>query len=490
MTSKRALLLLAAVLLGGLGLLVVLALVFIPRYIEREVVERARASGVELEFEELDYGWEWATLTTVRARLIGVDGIELGIDTLEAELTDQELTSVAMTGVKLDAQGSAPALAVSLGAWSKRYPETYALPLSATGVSVVYRPEPGVAPWLELSQGTLASTSVGSVFVSNESRVAGAAVGRIGATWSATATSVALGLGESELGKAPLRVDVDASANPKLRLRLASTPLERLAAPFAIQLPVKDVSGSADVELAFSSREAATPASGSAHFELKGFIPPHPVELDGFVFGDTTTFDTKFSVNPTMTELTLTESRVVAGRFELKGGGAITRDATTARAVLDLSGALPCDALAQAATESRLRRLLDLATTKKAGAAARRLIGGSVGVRVRLSADVRNLAQAKVERSIGIGCGLKPVTLEELLSIGESLLPEELSKLPEELGKLGAAVGPLPPLGSSFALPPGLPPLPSNLPTFKLPSALPKLPELEFKVPPKSSASP
>ena len=73
MTSKRALLLLAAVLLGGLGLLVVLALVFIPRYIEREVVERARQSGVEIEFEELDYGWEWATLTKVRARLTETD---------------------------------------------------------------------------------------------------------------------------------------------------------------------------------------------------------------------------------------------------------------------------------------------------------------------------------------------------------------------------------------------------------------------------------
>jgi hypothetical protein len=489
MSAKRALLLLAAVLVAGLGLLVVLAVVFVPRLVEREVVERAREQGVELEFEELDFGWEWATLTTVRARLIGVEGVEIAIDTLEAELEDTELTSVAMTGVKLDAQGSVPALVVSLGAWSKRYPDTYALPLSAKGVSVVYRPQAGAAPWLELAGGTLASTSVGAVFVADDSKLAGAAVGRIGAAWSATASSVALGLGESELGKAPLRVDVDAGANPKLRLRLVSTPLDKLAAPFAIQLPVKDVSGSADVELAFGSREAVAPVGGSAHFELKGFIPPHPVELDGFVFGDTTTFDTKLAIDPTLTEITLSESRVVAGRFELKGGGSIRRDATTAQALLDLSGALPCDALAQAATESRLRRLLDLATTKKAGAAARRLIGGSVGVRVRMQADIRNLADAKVERSIGIGCGLKPVTLEELLSIGESLLPEELSKLPEDLGKIGEAAG-LPPLPSALPLPSGLPPLPSALPTFKIPSALPKLPEIEFKVGPASSAKP
>jgi hypothetical protein len=489
MSAKRALLLLAAVLVAGLGLLVILAIVFVPRLVEREVIERARAQGVELEFEELDFGWEWATLTTARARLIGVDGVEIAIDSLEAELEGTELTSVAMTGVKLDAQGSVPALAVSLGAWSKRYPETYALPLSAQGVSVVYRPQAGAAPWLELAGGTLASTSVGAVFVANDSKLAGAPVGRVGAAWSATASSVALGLGESELGKAPLRVDVDAGANPKLRLRLVSTPLDKLAAPFAIQLPVKDVSGSADVELAFGSREATSPVGGTAHFELKGFIPPHPVELDGFVFGDTTTFDTKLAINQALTEITLTESRVVAGRFELKGGGVIRRDATTAQAVLDLSGALPCDALAQAATESRLRRLLDLATTKKAGAAARRLIGGSVGVRVRLQADIRNLAAAKVERSIGIGCGLKPVTLEELLAIGESLLPEDLSKLPEDLGKIGEAAG-LPPLPSALPLPSGLPPLPSALPTFKIPSALPKLPEIDFKLGPAPSAKP
>lgn len=490
MSAKRALLLLAVVLGVGIGLLVILALVFVPRYVEREVVERARAQGVELEFEDLEFGWEWATLTTVRARLIGVEGVEIAIDTLEAELEGTALTSVALTGVKLDAQGSAPALAVSLGAWSKRYPETYALPLSAKGVAVVYRPQAGAAPWLELNSGTLASTSVGAVFVADDSRVAGARVGRIGATWTTGASSVALGLGESELDKAPLRVDVDGGASPKLRLRLASTPLERLAAPFAIQLPVKDVSGSADVELAFGSKDAETPAGGSARFALKGFIPPHPVELDGFVFGDTTTFETKLAMNRELTLITLTESRVVAGRFELKGGGSIRRDPTTARALLDLSGALPCDALAQAATESRLRRLLDLATTKKAGAAARRLIGGSVGVRVRLEADVQNLAAAKVERSIGIGCGLKPVTLEELLAIGESLLPEELSKLPEELGKIGAAAGQLPPLGSGLPLPPGLPPLPSGLPTFKIPSALPKLPEIDFKIGPANSAKP
>ena len=34
---------------------------------------------------------------------------------------------------------------------------------------------------------------------------------------------------------------------------------------------------------------------------------------------------------------------------------------------------------------------------------------GSVAVRVRLSADTRNLANATVEPTIGVGCGLAPI---------------------------------------------------------------------------------
>jgi hypothetical protein len=105
--------------------------------------------------------------------------------------------------------------------------------------------------------------------------------------------------------------------------------------------------------------------------------------------------------------------------------------------------ALPCDALAGAAAETQLGQLLGKTLGKLAGRAAKDLVGGSVAVRVKIEADSRDLPNAKVTRTIGVGCGLKPLKLDI-----------DLSKLPP--------------------LPSGLPPFPSGLPP--LPSGLPPLP--------------
>jgi hypothetical protein len=104
-------------------------------------------------------------------------------------------------------------------------------------------------------------------------------------------------------------------------------------------------------------------------------------------------------------------------------------------------------------------------------------VGGSVGVRLQVDASTSNLPGGKVERSIGIGCGLKPLTLEDLRALGDELFRGELSKLPEELGKL---------------LPPGAPPIPSSLPSSlpPIPSGFPSSFRIEFPTapPPRSSA--
>src|SRR5690606_24932783 len=111
---------------------------------------------------------------------------------------------------------------------------------------------------------------------------------------------------------------------------------------------------------------------------------------------------------------------------------------------LDLRGNLPCDSLAGAAAESELGKVLGKTLGKMAGQAAKKVIGGSVAVRVRIDADTRDLPGAKVTPSIGIGCGLKQLKIDI-----------ELPKLP--------------PLPSGIpALPSGFPP-PPPIPTFSFP---------------------
>jgi hypothetical protein len=475
LNAKRLLLVLAGLAFVGLVAIAIAAFVLVPAYVEREVKRRATEKGVELEIGKLEYGWEWVTLRDTRARLTEVGALALHFDTVEIELDGSDLASLTLEGVDATATGSLPVVALELGAWSKRFPSTYALPLSASGISFAWRPSASEDPWLSLSGGTLAKTSAGTAFAAEKARVAGADIGRVGATYAATGSSVALGFGETELAKAPLRLDAEQTPRPKLTLTLAPVPLERMAGPFAMALPVKDVIGSGKVTFDFASRDSMVPTGGHARLELEGYIPPHPVEIDGFVFGNVTVLETDFRFGSGLRDMALEKTSVTAGKFVLNGSGSVTSTADVARVQLDLTGTLPCDSLASAAAESRLGRLLGRTAGKKAGIAALRLVGGSVAIRVQIDASTQNLPEAKVERSIGVGCGLKPLTLEDLRALGDELFRGDLSKLPEELEKL-LPQGPLP-------IPSRLPPIPSGFPSaFRIPTSFPA-------PPPRPSAS-
>jgi hypothetical protein len=479
----RALVLLGAVLLVLSILLGAVALVLVPRYIAREATRRAREHGIELELGTLDYGWEWAAISNAKARLVGVSGVVLRIDQLVVDLDGTSVTRLDFVGLGVEADGSLPALLLDVSAWTKRFPSAYALPLSAQKVSVAWRPEAGQAPWLEIDGGTVATSAAGTVVVAEHTKVAGIDIGRSGTNWTAKQSSVALGLGESELAKAPLRLDADLSVQkPRVTVTLAPTALDRLAGPFAVALPIQGVTASSTLTLEFPSQEASLPESGLVKLTLDGWIPPHPPELDGFVFGRTTTVESKLSFAPDGKTLTLSETSVTAGKFVLSGGGTLTREPDALEVALVLNGALPCDALASAAAESRLGRLLGRLSGQKGGRLAKQVVGGTVAVRVTIQGTTKDLAGAKVERTIGIGCGLRPLTLEDLRALGDTLLAADLAKLSAELEKLtGLPKGTLP-------VPP---PLPSSLPALRPPS-FPILPEFPLLPPPtaKPTAKP
>jgi hypothetical protein len=121
--------------------------------------------------------------------------------------------------------------------------------------------------------------------------------------------------------------------------------------------------------------------------------------------------------------------------------------------------------------------------------AARDWLKGSVSVLIRIKADTRDMANAKALRTIGMGCGLKPLPIPNLAELAKELeaaLPELGAGLPP----LGSGLPPLgsglPPLGSGL---PQLPKLPSGLPPF--PSGLPPLPKIDIQVgKPKDTAKP
>jgi hypothetical protein len=408
--------------LGVLGSALVIGavLVYAKPLVEYLVTTRAERHGVTLKFQDLDFGWGWVTFDRAEFRLLGVQGIQGKAERVTVHL--QGFTPVQATGqgVRLDAEGALVTLVLELSRWIQRYTLALRFQLEARDMQAVWRERPGVPPWLSMSQGELLPTATGVRLRAAQAVVAGARLGGFSAGWDVNDSYLDLGLGDPVATRAPIRLVVyHAVLRPTVDLTLRPLPLDRLAQPFGLALPVKNVSLSGAARLAFPPRAESGAIEGVTSIKLVGWVPPHPPELDGFVFGNETSFDTRLSIAPDYQTVTLTQSRVKAGAFVLRGGGSIHRYDHYARTLLDLRGELPCASLANAMAESTLGRVLG----PLLGRAAELAVKGSVAVLVQVDADTRNLAGAKVVRTLGIGCGLHPVSIPGVGQIDLSKLP-------------------------------------------------------------------
>ena len=454
---------------------VVVALRLIEPMVRREVVAQAKAYGVViLAIRELDYGRGFVRLGNTDFELEGVSGVRGTARKIEIALDGKKPTKLEVDGVELMFEGSAARLAFELSQWTRRHPEVYRLPVTAKNMRIGWSAPPGSKPWVVVEGGSLWPSPVGGRFEASRMLVEGVDTGKLIVTWIADQALVGLGLGSDDPKNAPVRLEVHHAAKPPTAsITLTPMALERLSGPFGMALPIENVTVSGKADVVFVPKQNVDGLEGSALLELDGFVPPHPPELDGFVFGNKTTVTTKYAVSDDRKHVTLSDSLVQAGSFKLKGGGEIRRQEDHATIALDLSGSLSCKELAAANAESYLGRMI----APLARRAARDFLTGSVAVFVKIRADSRDLAAAKVLRTIGVGCGLRPLNLDDVVKLANELgttLPGLVGLPP--LPPLGSA---LPPLGSS--LPPlgsALPPIPSGLP--RIPSSLPPLPRLEL----------
>jgi hypothetical protein len=488
--------------LAGAGLW--LALRSVEGKVREHVVAEAKKRGFELSFDELRRDGNVITLSVVTVRPVGVRGVAATVAQVEATVsgldwkslllggTDQvELTSLEARAPFVRVLGSAPSLALELTQWSERYPSAYDLPAKATDVSLAWRASESVEPWAVLTGGTVSRTTSGGRFEASGASVLGRPLGAVGSRWSKETGRIALELGEAEGKPAPVRVDIQLDEkNPSATVELRPTLLRDLSGALGSSLQLENVMAQAKATLKLPPELAAVPVPGQLHVELIGYVPPHPVELDGFVFGDRTTLDTDFEVAADQKSVKLSNTRAAAGAFVLTGDGEVQRGADHAVARLRLGGRLPCVALASAAADTRLGQHWSTFAKQL----AKKNLEGTVAVTVNVEADTRDLSQAKMVRSIGLGCGLKPLRLptpEELAAFQEQLpaLVQELPKLPSNLPALPPGLPTLPtglPSGLPAQLPTGLPPLPTALP--KLPEGLP-MPE-KLAPPPAKTSTP
>ncbi|HYO94611.1 MAG TPA: hypothetical protein VER33_08855 [Polyangiaceae bacterium] len=422
MSAKKILLVLTGLFLSVLLMLGVVLALLVPRWIKDEVVRAALARGIELSPGEIRYGWGWAQVSSSRVTLLGVRGLKADVGIVDVELAGFEPQRFTVNRVQVEAVGEPSELARQLQVWLDRHRAKLREPLFIKPLGLTLRPSAQAAPVLLVEGAGLQLTPERSTLEAGRVALYGKELGALRLGQEKNLTRLNLTLGISSLDNALVAAELADGSTRTLHVALSPVALGPLGKALGLQLPLPEVrlSGSFDASVP-NNLAVGGRVSGRTDLELFGYIPPHPVELNGFVFGDTTTLQATWTLEPERLRVVIGEARVKAGTFELKGPGELRVEGDHARLTLALRGALPCTELAAARAESRLGRALGKVT----GKAARQVLSGSVGIRVSVDADSRAPDQARVLRTIAPGCGLRPLSLKELVELGE-LAPEVL----------------------------------------------------------------
>lgn len=451
MSAKKILLILFGLIACGLLVLGVSIALILPRLVEQRVVAEARARGVELTPGEVSFGLGWLQVTDSRLTLIGVPGLEVRAGLIDAELDGLSPVRFTMARVQAVAVGEPLAFARQLDAWARARAGKLEEPLHVKPLTFTLRSEANAPSLLALEAGELRFMNDRAELVAERALAYNRDLGGLRIVQDERALWAGLTLKQSALDNPIVALELGGSSQRNLHVAVSPVTLGHLEKLLGFELPLDEgvtVSGTLGATIP-NNMAAGGRVTGRVDVILKGYVPPHPVELDGFVFGDTTQIGSAYRVEPENLRVVLEQSSVKAGRFELLGGGEVQATGLDARLTLLLTGDLPCNALAGAAAETRLGRALGRVT----GKAARQVVSGRVGVRVSVEARASALDRARVLRTILPGCGLKALSFSELLQLGE-LIPEAMDpKVQADFEKLlEKNLPPLPPPGGSVTL--------------------------------------
>ncbi|WP_437805057.1 hypothetical protein [Sorangium sp. So ce1078] len=421
---RRRALIAALVVVAVVAAAVAALLVLGPPALRRHIVAEARARGVALDPGAIDVRLGAVRLRGARFSLLGVRGLSGTVARATIALRGLSPTGITADGVELTLVG-VDALE-GLPAWVAQHgPRASALPLTTGRVRLGLRDRDGGPEVLALADASLLRRAAGSVQgaaapppgaprpevgVLKQARVlvAGKEVARTDIAWSIGAASISLGFGGEDVPSAPLRAELRPRPSPSASIELAPTPLSAVGALLGVDVGASTmvVSGTLELRLAAGADRTAlseAPLEGPIALTVKGFTLPHPRELDGLLFGDTTTVKADAHLSGDRRRVALSGVEVAAGALKLKGTGTIQRDGADASIGMDLSGSIPCSLLAGSAAMAHL--------TGPVGLLARdlvsRTLAGSVAVQVRVDARASRLMAARVTPSAILRCKLR-----------------------------------------------------------------------------------
>ncbi|XXX71671.1 hypothetical protein WMF30_28900 [Sorangium sp. So ce134] len=420
---RRRVAIAALVLVAAVAAAVAALLAFGPPALRRHIVAEARARGVALDPGAIDVDLGGVRLRGARFSLLGVRGLSGTAARATIALrgfTPAGITAdgVELTLVGIDALEGLPAWAAQHGARAAE------LPLTTGRVRLGLRDRDGGPEVLALADAALVRRAAGSgqgaaappgaprpeAGVLKQARVvvSGKEVARADIAWSIGAASISLGFGGEDVAAAPLRAELRPKPSPSASIELAPTPLSAVGALLGVDVGASTmvVSGTFELRLAAGADRTAlseAPLEGPIALTVKGFTLPHPRELDGLLFGDTTTVKADAHLSGDRRRVALSGVEVAAGALKLKGTGTIQRDGADASIGMDLSGSIPCSLLAGSAAMSHLTGAVGLLARDLVS----RTLAGSVAVQVRVDARASRPTAARVTPSAILRCKLR-----------------------------------------------------------------------------------
>ncbi len=366
-------------------------------WIQREALAR----GFELEFAGLSIVPDRVVLRQTHVRLVGVSGVDVRIDELVVDLHGMEPLRIQGRDARIDVEGSPDELQQALATFGKEHKRSVRLPLTLDGDFRYGGPHnPAV-----VFSGKATSPGDGNVSFDGTFRVSQTKLGTLH-LFRSKENKLDLGFGLTLSEKPIVSVSLDASAVPfKGSVTFAAQKVDDVCKALTLPVP-KGFSGSSvegTIKFIIDGVLPANPHHGTAAFVVTGWVPPHPRELDGLVYGRTTKLGTTFEVLPDLSEVRFPKATLDAGAFHLEGKGNAVRDGLSARMKMDLAGNVACTELGASVIGSHVQGFVgDLLR-----GVARMTMGGTVKIRVTVDADTKSLSAAKIDQSVDIGCRLR-----------------------------------------------------------------------------------
>ena len=423
------------VLLWSLAVLVVLigaAGAFLYTHLDQIVrtviVSRAEAHGVTLEFETLEVvrhglAVESATMGKVKVTTEALPGVDIEADQLDVAISGFSPTGAVLSGLRAKI---AAAPKVKLSAKRATVTITDFAP-SATELEnlVLTADDPGAL--IDLTDVTSAGpfTAVKTTIKGAHleiTRIAPAlpeslvidadAVQRdgkktilVGVKTRLPLIGLPLELARLELSKEGASMSIQVPSYPELTLvvadrgakidaTLSNVPADLLAEKLGWSRPPNfSLTASTSITIGVAG------VTGTYKATLAHYVPPHPIELNGIVFGDATEATGGFALDGT--ELALSDVVVSAGVLKLKGKGKASI-ANAGHAELTLDGAVGCTELAASAVGAHL----GLGAGFLTGQIAQGHLTGTVAVHLGVVLDGKDAAHPEVHPSAFLHCGV------------------------------------------------------------------------------------